>query len=182
MTADVDRKRLAGPVLGFVGGLMILVYAVAELSEASGAGMAGSLGGIPLHTLSGVTDAGVAGVVLGVLLVTSSIALGIYPDEGQSLGFLMIAFSVGSVVSVGGGNGVGLLLGVLGGTCGLVFGPETEQERARRMALGPGAPERDGRTPPDRRSPEAHRWACPSCRKLVPAQAPVCPYCGQPMR
>jgi len=124
MSSESEENRLlAGPILGAVGGLVTLAYGAYEISLAEGAKSVASLGGFPVGNVAGAVDAGVAGVVLGLITICAAVGLWVSPRKHAALGALIIVLSVLSLVSVGGGNGAGLILGVLGGTCGVVIGP-----------------------------------------------------------
>src|SRR5208282_472754 len=105
---------------------------------------------------------------MGILVISFSIGLVIAPHYHTFLGGLMILGSITSLVSVGGGGGAGLILGVLGGTCAVVFGPEdpayTEPRPPVRDASGnmPFSPQK----PPKVEDPLLR--ACPSCDEQIP--------------
>jgi hypothetical protein len=187
-----DNKAAAGPILGFVGGLVILVYGAYELYLAEILQSSANLAGFPVNgSLLGFVDGGAAGILLGILLIITSISLAAAPDYRISLGVLIIVLSLLSLVSLGGGNGVGLLLGVLGGTCALVFEPEgpTAEEVRLRSEFLPGPPTNDeipGSKPAPLAPPPAPRTrmaglthrACPGCTKVIPWAFTTCPNCG----
>lgn len=98
---DSQSRRLAGPILGFVGGFLILLYGLAEVYIGSAPGPPGALGGLPIYSLGGVVEGGVAGGIIGLLVMIASIGLAYYPTE-VAIAYLIIILSVLSVVSVGG--------------------------------------------------------------------------------
>ena len=63
-----------------------------------------------------------------------------YDDFHIELGILIIIFALVSLVSVGGGNGVGFLLAVVGGAFAIAFGPEQQYVPRSRAPVAP-APE-----------------------------------------
>ncbi len=189
-----DGRRAAGPVLGSVGGFVILAYGAYELylgtAEANlfvPSAIAPSIGA--------VVAGGVAGVVLGSLVLLASVLLWWADDWHLLLGLLVVVFSVLSLVSLGGGEGVGLLLGVIGGTCGIVFGPEDEPYGSRTDP-GPSSPYEPARDPPPEtfgavgpRSrgasppvpPGPKYRGCAHCGAVAPGDAGFCPRCGRPL-
>jgi Family of unknown function (DUF6114) len=156
------ERTLAGPILGFVGGFVILVYGAVEAYAGETYGS------------SFLLDAGVAGIVLGLFVMVFAVLLAVYPEAHVVLGSFVIVFSIFSLVSVGGGNGVGFLLAVLGGTFGIVFGPEATPSTnypARSSPVPFGA------NPTASVSDHPLR-GCVACGKSSPATLTVCPYCG----
>jgi hypothetical protein len=121
-----ENKAAAGPILGFVGGLVILSYGAYELYLGlTLQSLVNQTGLPPGSTLNGLIDGGTAGILLGSVVIIASIALALVVDypTARGLGVAMVALSVLSLVSWQGGNGVGLVLGVLGGTSAIIFGP-----------------------------------------------------------
>jgi len=186
-----DNKAAAGPILGFAGGLVILAYGAYELYLAETVQSLANLAGFPVNgSLLGFIYGGEAGIILGIFLIIASITLAAAPDYHFSLGVLIIALSLLSLVSLGGGDGFGLLLGVLGGTCAIVFGPEGPPAKEVRLrseflprtqtnADVPGSEPVPFVPPAPRLSVTArpHR-GCPSCGKVIPAAFTTCPNCG----
>jgi hypothetical protein len=165
-----ENKLAAGPILGFVGGFVVLVYGTYEAYLGSISPPIASLGGIPVSNIAGVTDAGVAGIVLGVLMMALAVLLWERPGAHVGVGLLMILFSVLSLVSVGGGDGVGLILGVLGGTSGVVYGPG-------RRSPARGTDSNQSPSPPTGPVGGAHLVACHACGHLTPVASAECPEC-----
>lgn len=174
-----ENKLAAGPILGFVGGLVILVYGAYEIYVWSVGQSLASLGGLPVGSLAGLLAGGVTGVLLGLFTMLASADLWFSPELHTQLGLVIVTLSFLSLVSVGGGDGIGMILGVLGGTCGVVFGPrypelppvdlpEGNPSGSHPMPLSP-TPDARGRT----------FKACPSCRQVIPIQATKCPNCGR---
>ncbi len=180
MTQLEENKLAAGPILGFVGGFVIFVYGAYEIYVGATVESLASLNGLPVGGLWAVVTAGFVGSVMGILVMGFSIGLLMAPDYHTVLGGLMILASVTSLVSVGGGAGVGLILGVLGGTCAIVFGPEdpsySEPRPPVRDSAGnmPFSPQE----PPKVDDPLLR--ACHSCEEEIPIEATVCPKCGFP--
>lgn len=158
-----ENKLLAGPALGFLGGFTVLVFAAYEIYLGVNDPGIGSVGGIPIFNGSFLVGSGVFGIVIGLLLMLFAVALAYFPQDHFGLGVVLLFLSVLSLVSFGGGDGFGFLLGVLGGTCGLVYGPDVR--RAPRPATQVTASDR------------THR-ACPQCGTRVPIDAAFCTTCG----
>jgi hypothetical protein len=173
-----DEKLVLGPVLGFVGGFLILVYGVYEAYLGYTLSSISSLAGLPVSSLGGVVTAGVAGGVLGILIMGLAVGLWISPESHAELGIFLVLLSVASLVSVGGGGGIGLLLGVLGGTCGIAFGPEdSEPYPPDATALGPAGSAASSAAPSADWTARYFR-ACPSCHRVAPISDSSCHYCG----
>ena len=67
---------------------------------------------------------GIAGVLLGVVVIVSSLMLYSHPADHSKWGVMILIFSSLSILSAMGGI-VGLILGVLGGTFALTWKPYT---------------------------------------------------------
>lgn len=169
-----EDKLVFGSILGFVGGLVILVYGAYEIYVAVTA---------QLPTV--VVDAGIAGVVLGLLVMIVSALLASSPDFRVLLGVLIILFALISLVSLGGGDGVGFLLAVIGGACGIAFG-DSEQLGPPYRAPPLSTAASDTAIPVKRPGvasipPESQLalWkGCLQCGKVCPVDSPTCPNCG----
>jgi len=175
-----ENKQIAGPILAFVGGLVILIYGAVEVYIGEVASSIGNLNGLPVLNIGGVIIGGTLGIVFGLVIMASSVAVPSYPDSNLGLGVLIILFSIFSLVSVGGGSGVGFLLGVLGGTCCIVFGPE---EPVRSPPTPPTPSASPPAPKPPAPSPTADplgrtQHACPRCGKISLIAFTVCPFCG----
>jgi len=143
LTVSVNKAAL-GPLLGFVGGFVILVYGAYELSIGDSLQSLLNVTGFPVNSsVSGLVDAGWLGVILGILILLAAIATAIAPTYHSSLGALMILFSMLSLLcvlslgSLGAGDSVGFLLGVLGGTCAVVVGAEGASLRSPPLPIDP---------------------------------------------
>jgi hypothetical protein len=119
-----EDKQIAGPILAAVGGLVIVIYAAAEIYIGTFVTSVSSLNGFPVTDIGGLLLAGWFGVFVGLAIVVLSVVVVGTPVEHGRVGALIIFFAFLSLVSVGGGNGIGFLLSVLGGTCSIVFGPD----------------------------------------------------------
>jgi hypothetical protein len=165
-----DERFVFGAIIGFVGGLLILVFAAYELYLVLTFPFIPILAGFPVDNVSLVTDVAIIGIVLGILIMIVAVLLADFPEYHTFLGGLMIVLSVISVVSLYGGNGIGLLLGVVGGACGIAFGPEEPY-------YPPGGTHRLDSTAGPTVSGELHR-GCSNCGKILSAESTVCPNCG----
>ena len=65
----------------------------------------------------------VIGVVLGIMIIVSAIMLYVNAERHAIWSALVLIFSVSSILSCMGGLGVGLLLGVVGGTLAILWMP-----------------------------------------------------------
>jgi hypothetical protein len=177
-----DSKEMAGPILGFVGGLVILIYGAVEVYLAEFVSSISSLNGLPVLDIGGVLIAGFVGIGLGLLIMVLSGLSVSYPEHSAGLGVLMILFSIFSLVSVGGGNGVGLLLGVLGGTCCIVFAPDEARWSPPRQQSSTTPSSASDLTTPSSPPVDAFgrtHQACPRCGTVSPITSTACPSCGQ---
>jgi len=177
-----DNKEVVGPILGFVGGLTILIYGAFEVYLAEVASTISTLNGLPVLDVGGVVIAGILGIVFGLFIMVFSAVAGSYLEYGVGFGILVIVFSLLSLLSVGGGNGVGFLLGVLGGTFCIAFAdegyPSYEPARATPSEIVP-TPVLPSSSPATAAAEGRLHRACLRCGKLSPITATVCPACGQ---
>jgi len=164
-----EDKLLAGPILAFVGGIVVLVYGVYEWYQGSTAQSLASVVGFPVGSAGGAVAGGIAGVVFGIIIAVSAAFAAIYPDYHASLGAWLLLLGLFSLVSLGGGNGVGFLLVVLGGTACMVYGP-VDAERATAPSARRGEPPKP-----------AYGYTCPACANLVSPDAWACERCGKLM-
>jgi hypothetical protein len=172
---------VAGPVLGFVGGLVVLIYGAYEAYLGSTLQKIPNLGGIPVGSPSSATFLGALGIFFGLAITVSASMVELLPPQHELLGGLVILFALVSLVSVGGGNGVGFVLAVLGGTACIVFGPP-ESDRFFPGGSVPDVPAPNG--PPSdegtaRPRDSTHLVACPFCARMIPVEARTCPHCSR---
>jgi len=180
-----DRKEIAGPILAFVGGLVILIYGVVEIYLAVVVATVTSLNGLPVVDVGGVLVAGVLGIVFGLLIMAFALATASYSEYSTGFGVLIILFSLCSLVSVGGGNGVGFLLAVLGGTSCIVFAPEDPiwALSSSRASAGTSADALPPAPPPSSADAFGRTLrGCPRCGEINPIANDVCSGCGQSLR
>lgn len=177
-----EDKQIAGPILGLVGGLVILIYGAVEVYIAEVVSSIATLGGLPVLNIGGVLIAGTLGIVFGLFIMVFSVVIAMFPDYHGGLGALIILFSIFSLVSVGGGNGIGFLLAVLGGTCCIVFGPggpPRSPSTPQRSSAPSPAPEPPASPPMVADALGRTQHACAKCGKVSSIASPVCPSCGQ---
>jgi hypothetical protein len=177
-----ENKQIAGPILGLVGGLVILIYGAVEVYLAEVVSSIANLNGLPVLDIGGVIIAGILGIVFGLVVMVFSAVIAFYPEYHGGLGALMILFSIFSLVSVGGGNGIGFLLAVLGGTCCIVFGPgepPRSPSAPRRSSAPSPVPEPPLSPPPVADALGRTQKACANCGKVSNIAFTVCPSCGQ---
>ena len=186
-----EDKLSAGPILGVVGGFVVLAVGCFEIYESLSVGANVSIDGFP--AAGGLLAGGVLGMIVGLIMMIVAVLLWSEPDSHVGLGAALIVLSLISLLSLEGGLGLGFLLGVLGGTCGIVFGPgySTEAERRspgrsrtlRMLGTGPASPtafeEGAAPGPPANSGARTHR-ACVRCGHLSPLGPSACPACGQP--
>jgi hypothetical protein len=131
-----ENKAAIAPVLGVVGGLVISIYGAYEASLGLSIQSLSNTTGFPVNSSVGIiVEAGWAGVVLGILMMAAAIGIAAAPISHSGLGVLLIVLSIMSLFcvlslgSLGGGDAIGFLLGVLGGTAGIVVGPPSASIR-----------------------------------------------------
>jgi len=182
-----DNKLVGGPILSFVGGFVIFIVGALELSAGETAA-ASTPTGFPVSVVSGaLIDAGVVGIVCGLIIVALAILAGLYSDFHGVLGGFVILFSL---ISLASGIGVGFLLAVLGGTGCIVFGPE-ENFPHYALALGTrpmstgvaptAAPPQVSTPPPVADKNGRTLRGCGSCGTANPIDATICSSCGKPL-
>ena len=186
-----EDKLSAGPILGAVGGFVVLAVGGFEVCEALQVGAGNSIRGVPGE--GGLVAGGLLGVVIGLVMMLVAFLLWSRPDLHVGLGAARIVPSQISLLSLEGGLGLGVLLGVLGGTCGIVYGPGSaigedprQASRARAsFAAGSGSasPDPVGGTPapgaPVSVGGRTHQ-ACVRCGQVSPIGHSFCPSCGAP--
>ena len=149
-----DDRDLAGPILAFVGGLLILVSGVVALWLGSQSLALASSWGLPQAAPGAATWIGVSGVVFGLAILLGSLWLGYHPDRHRTGGFAILVLAVLSVfLSPAGPLDLGFVLAVLGGTVGVAFGP--------------------------RRPPRATEVTCVKCGRASSLSTRYCPDCGE---
>ena len=121
-------------ILALIGGAIILLFAVLLLAVSivilphlnyttvtTPHGYTGSISSL----VSGIVAAAASfGLVCGIIILISAIALRLTPHHRQTWGVLILVFSILSFVGFGGGI-VGALLGIVGGIMILRWKPPT---------------------------------------------------------
>lgn len=173
-----ENKAIAGPILAFVGGLVILIYGAAEVYLAGLASSNINLNGLPVFDVQGLSIAGWLGVLFGFIIMGLAGALAANLEYHIGLGVVIIFFSILSLISVGGGDSVGFLLGVLGGTAGIVYGPEASPPYVPPVRATP--PTRSEGLPQPSNPPSSARHLCVKCGNVCSDVFTICPTCGNP--
>jgi hypothetical protein len=101
---------------------------------------------------------GVAGIVIGILIVAVACVLFVSPEHHVGLGVTLILLSILSLVGFG-GFGVGLIFGVVGGALAIAHHPDPSR-RTGGYYLVP-APR-----------------MCVRCGRAIDFHVRFCPYCG----
>lgn len=116
------EKPTAGFVLGLIGGIFILLNALAVIALASlMAGLAG-IPGMPAGATDIVTIYAAIGLIFALLVLVGSVLLYMRPQQHVIWGVVVLLFSLFSII-IGGGFIIGLILGLVGGILGVVFKP-----------------------------------------------------------
>ena len=111
-----QKKATVGFILSLIGGIIILVGAIAVLALGSAFSSTGVVGAAELGSLFVVS--GAVGLISGILVIVSSILIH-KPGKETIGGILAIVFSLVSIIG-GGGFFIGLILALVGGILGLV--------------------------------------------------------------
>ncbi len=139
---SVEDKPVAAFILSLLGGIFILLGAFVMSMFAFGTGnMMGMMGmmGMMNVTMSGSSGVmammmgysfafAIVGLASGALVILGSVMLYNRPSESQIWSAVILAFSLLSILGSMGGFMVGLVMGVLGGTFGLVWKPATSSQ------------------------------------------------------
>lgn len=137
MTAE--EKPIAPFLLSMIGGIFILLGAVAMSMFAFGTSMmmgmgdmmgmmTGSHGGMWMGMVMGLAPVlSLIGLASGASVIFSSVMLYNRPVDNQLWGALILAFSLVSIFGSMAGFVVGLVLGVVGGTMALAWKASPQQ-------------------------------------------------------
>ncbi len=115
MTTNETKKATSGFIVSLIGGILILINAVAFVGLAE---FVESLGGVlPFIVEDIFLILAAVGSILAILVIIGAIL--IYMPGKETIGsILVIIFSIISIV-IGGGFLIGLILGIIGGILGL---------------------------------------------------------------
>jgi len=186
-----EDRMVFGAILGFVGGFVILIFGAIETYVAATLPSVSSISGLAGTVETILLFAGIAGIVFGLLIMILSALLSSYPEYNVSLGVLLIVLALLSFFIMGGGDGIGFLLVVVAGACGIAFGEAGQPfpdlyfpERVPRPWESPEsspevAGERPAPPPAPLGPPVGPLKGCPECGKSCPADSPTCPNCGR---
>jgi asparagine N-glycosylation enzyme membrane subunit Stt3 len=148
---------MAAVILSFLGGLLDLIVSVGILALGVSLGFAARFFGFRV----------LLGVFFGIIVIAGAVLLYVRPARHAQWGYLIVVFSVFSLLTSSGGLLLGLIFGLIGGILGITWNPTIVQTA----------------TP----LPGAQTWAsqgltkyCPNCGGMVPYDTRYCPNCGQP--
>ena len=137
---SVEDKPVAAFILSLLGGIFILLGAFVMSMFAFGTGnmmgmmgmmsgtMAGSSGLMAMMMMGYSFAFAIVGLASGALVILGSVMLYNRPSESRIWSAVIFAFSLLSILGSMGGFMVGLVMGVLGGTFGLVWKPATSSQ------------------------------------------------------
>ena len=152
-------------MLSLLGGIFVILGGLTVLSLAS---LSASYGFIFFGFGGAGLVYGAIGVLLGSLIVASSVLLRSRPDDHIAWGVVVFVLSILSWFGAFGGFFVGFLLGLIGGILAMVWQPRAP---IGVPTMGPaGAPMA---RPPTTSSSGTLPWA----QTMTPV---LCPRCGQP--
>jgi hypothetical protein len=117
------EKPTAAFVLGLIGGIFILLGALAFLALSAVAGsILSGIPGAPTGASSVLMIYSVIGLIFALLVIIGSVMLYMRPHQHVMWGVVVLLFSLFSII-VTGGFFIGLILGLVGGILGIVFKP-----------------------------------------------------------
>ncbi len=136
---SVEDKPVAAFILSLLGGIFILLGAFVMSMFAFGTGNMMGMMGMMNGTMTGSSGVmammmgysfafAIVGLASGALVILGSVMLYNRPSESQIWSAVILAFSLLSILGSMGGFMVGLVMGVLGGTFGLVWKPATSSQ------------------------------------------------------
>ncbi len=100
---------------------------------------------------------GIAGLVIGIIVIISAIMLNSKPKEHKTWGIIILIFSILSVIGGMGGFGLGLILGIIGGALAISWTPTKSKPVI----------------------PEEPTKYCAQCGLQITTDAKYCPNCGK---
>ena len=162
-------KPTAAMVLSLIGGLFVIFGGAALAFVGSLIGSLNVTGtGAASSTALGL---GVAGVVMGIIMVVGGFMMYSKPTSAKMWGVIVLILSIISWVTALGGFFIGFLLGLIGGILALTFKPT--------MAPGAMPPPMMSSSMPMGSAPMGSMgMTCKNCGASIPAGASRCPSCG----
>jgi hypothetical protein len=172
-------------VCGIIGGAAILLVSAFEI--ALGAWCATTscnfvFGGVPDVYIA----SGILGVVVGAMVIVFATLAYLRPEHHVAAGIMLIVFSILSLVSFGGGLGIGFVLTLVAGILAIAWqsGPQYLGYQPVFPAPYPysfpspySAPAPVPPTAPVAAAPAVQR-ICLKCGRAVDLQANFCSHCG----
>jgi len=161
-------------LLGLIGGVLIVLYAVYEIGVALAYGS--RIESVVHGAMRLLEILGAVGVVLGLLVILFALRLRSSPGTARTSGVLVLVMSLLSFVA-GGGLFIGLILGLIGGIMAITWrAPPTSPTAYGQPYPNPW---QSAATPPV--PPGVAQRFCQSCGSPNVASAQFCAKCGAPM-
>jgi hypothetical protein len=157
--AGTPIKPTTAFVLAVVGGVLILLSSLLELSLVVALTQVGAGPTIPPFWITGII-----GLVVGLLLIVCGVLLYFQPQHHVVYGVFILVFAVVSLVSFGGGFLVGFVLALVAGVLAIAHRTEPLPPPFYYYAPPPFLPR-----------------LCLRCRSPVDPTVRFCPHCGNPL-
>jgi hypothetical protein len=119
-----EEKPTAAFVLSLIGGIFILLHAIAVLIFVGVIGSAFSV--VPIFGMIGglLMIFGIVGLIFAILVIIGAVMINSGdPQRVRTGGILVLIFSILSLFTAGGGFFIGFILGLVGGILALVWKP-----------------------------------------------------------
>ena len=142
-TAAFILSLIAGIIISVVGFVVMVAGTILTISV-------GGVGGIP----------GLYGLISGVVVIFGGLMLYSRPRRNLVWSLVIIIFSILSLYGAMGGLYVGLILGIIGGTLGIMWKPSVSQ-------------------PISSLSQDSVVRTCPNCGRVLSSVEKFCPQCGK---
>ncbi len=159
-----EEKPTTAFVLSLIAGVLILIggaMGITFLGMMGGmfGGWSGMMGGYGMMGFPwwGLGMAfGIAGLVIGALVIIAAVMLDSRPAEHRMWGTVILVLSILSIFGGMAGFGIGFILGIIGGALAISWTPQ----------IRPTLPQQPSRF-------------CTQCGQAVPTDAKYCPHCGK---
>jgi Family of unknown function (DUF6114)/zinc-ribbon domain len=164
-----------------LGGIAILVFAVLEIDIGASCEVTANC----TFTFGGVASvyvaSGILGAVVGALSVAFATLLYTRPEHRVVSGVMLIVFAILSLVSFGGGFGIGFIGTLLGGILAIAWQPGPQYLGYQPVYPAPYPYSAPYAPPPVAPVAPAVQRICLKCGRAVDLQAKFCSHCGNPL-
>ncbi|HYA54020.1 MAG TPA: zinc ribbon domain-containing protein [Thermoplasmata archaeon] len=173
-----------GYVLSLIGGILIVLFAVAEIAEAIV--FSSQIESVVPGATRIAIIAGAITAVLGFTIIFLAFRLKSSPGTSRTTGVVIVVLAILSFFG-GGGLFIGLILAFIGGIVAMTWRPPAlpqtmyGEQGYNAPIRQPGGPIPWQSSTPAPASPEAGQRYCMSCGSPVVAGAQFCAKCGAPV-